>query len=125
MSRVQKFSKELIDLAERISDVDDAARGKRRRGATSTTRWLFLPATGAGLYALVRSNVGSREAKDVVDKAKNRASELPGDLMKAVRQVGQKQTSQKNAGQTAQKASNRTGSRKRQQGSARKATSRT
>jgi hypothetical protein len=126
MSRVQKFSEGMIDLAERIADVDDAARGKRRRGATGTTRWLFLPATGAGLYALVRSNFGSSEAREVMDKAKTRASELPSDLMKTVRQVAQKQTPQRSAGsQPAQKASNRTGDRRRQRASARKTTSRT
>lgn len=125
MSRVQKLSERVIDLAERLSDVDEAARGKRRRGATGTTRWLFLPATGAGLYALVRSNVGSNGAKNVMDKAKTRASELPSDLMKAVRQVAQKQAASKSAGgQTARTASNRTGGRRRQS-AARKTTSRT
>jgi hypothetical protein len=128
MSRVQEFSKGLIDLAERISNVDDAARGKHRRRTTGTTRWLVLPATGAGLYALVRSSLDSNEARDVIDKAKTRASELPSDLMKAVRQVAQteKQTPQRSVGGKAtQTAGSRTGSRRRRQGSARKTTSRT
>jgi hypothetical protein len=48
MANVHKFSEQVIDLAERLADVADAANGKgiRKSGAS---RWLILPAAGAGL----------------------------------------------------------------------------
>jgi hypothetical protein len=60
-----------------------------RRGSFGT-RWLLLPAAGAGLYALATSGAFSRQAKDIMDQAKTRASELPDDLMSGVRQTSQK-----------------------------------
>ena len=53
MADVHKLSERVIDLAERSSAVADAAQGKgvRRRGVP--TRWILLPAAGAGLYALM------------------------------------------------------------------------
>jgi hypothetical protein len=53
-------------------------------------KWLLLPAAGAALYAIVKSDVVTRGAKAVADEAKTRASDLPDDLMKAVRQSSQK-----------------------------------
>jgi hypothetical protein len=82
---VHKFSEQVIDLAERLADIADAASGKgvRKRGAT---RWVVLPAVGAGLYALATSGSLSRQAKGVVNQAKARASDLPDDLLGLVRQ---------------------------------------
>jgi hypothetical protein len=85
MAEVQRFSERVIDLAERLSDMADAAEGRRRRGRGVMTRWLLLPAAGAGIYALARSDAFSRQAKDVVDEAKTRASDLPDDLISRVR----------------------------------------
>ena len=81
----------MTDYAERLSNMADAAEGKRPRGRM--TRWVFLPAAGAAVYALVRSDAFSRQAKGVVDEAKTRASELPDDLVARVRQTQGSQSS--------------------------------
>ena len=89
---VQGFAQRVIDLAERMSDVADAAAGKNRRGPSALTRWLVLPATGAGLYALAKSDFLSKQAKIVVEEARTLASELPDDLVTSVRQASQSPT---------------------------------
>jgi hypothetical protein len=96
MNGIHKFSAQMIDYAERLSDVADAAQGKNHshRHAASTTRWLLLPASGAALYALVKSDAFSRQAKEVIDDAKTRASELPEDLIGLVRQTTERSSSQ-------------------------------
>lgn len=83
MNGVHKLSSHVIDYAERMSAVADAAQGKRQ--PRNLMRWLVLPASGAALYALVRSESFSRSAKEVVGEAKTRASELPEDLVGRVR----------------------------------------
>lgn len=88
MSGIHKFSRQVIDLAERLEDVTDAAQGRGRR-AGGGGRWLLLPAVGAGLYALGTSNAFGRRAKDVVDHAKARAAELPDELLNSVRESSQ------------------------------------
>jgi len=93
MNGVHKFSARVIDYAERLSDVADAAQGKNHRRAGSTTRWLLLPASGAALYALVRSESFSRQAKDAIDDAKTRAAELPEELIGLVRQTTERSSS--------------------------------
>jgi hypothetical protein len=93
MSAIYKFSERVIDLAERLEDVADAAQGKGRRKGGSGTRWLILPAAGAGLYALATNGSFTRQAKDVMDQAKTRASELPDDLMSRIRQPSSKPAS--------------------------------
>ncbi len=86
MAGIQRLSSRVIDYAERAALMADAAEGKgRNRGRM--TRWLLLPASGAALYALVRSDSFSRQAKEVVDEAKTRATELPDDLVARVRQT--------------------------------------
>src|SRR5215208_6321499 len=85
MANVHKFSEQVIDLAERLADVADAANGKGiRKGGAS--RWLILPAAGAGLYALATNGSFTRQAKGVVNEAKTRAADLPDELMGLVRQ---------------------------------------
>jgi hypothetical protein len=59
-------------------------------------KWLILPAAGAGLYALVTSGFFTRQAKEVLDGAKSRASELPDDL---ARRTGDFTDRQKTGGQ--------------------------
>jgi hypothetical protein len=86
MSRIHKFSEQMIDYGERLSKMADAAEGKKRQ-PTKIGRWMFLPAVGAGVYALVRSEYFSRQAKEVVDEAKSRAADLPDDLMTRVQQA--------------------------------------
>jgi hypothetical protein len=98
MAGIHKFSAQVIDYAERLADVADAAQGKHQQAGGTVRRWVLLPASGAALYALLKSDFFSRQAKGVMDEAKTRASELPDDLVARVRQ-------------TAQPASRRTGSR--------------
>jgi hypothetical protein len=113
---VHKFSEQVIELAERLADVADAANGKgvRKGGAT---RWLILPAAGAGLYAFAASGSLTRHAKGVATQAKERASDLPDDLMGLVRQATRTSSSRK----TSSSASN--GSRRRRTSSAARKTS--
>ena len=86
MGTIQKLSSQVIDYAERVSEMADTAQGKHHQRTGPTTRWLLLPASGAALYALMKSDAFSRPAKEVMDEAKARASELPDDLLSMVRQ---------------------------------------
>jgi hypothetical protein len=108
MASVHKFSSQVIDYAERLSDMADAAQGKHHQRLGRTTRWVVLPAAGAALYAVLRSDSFSRQAKDVMDDAKNRASELPEDLVGRVRQ-----TTGRSSTQSGSRASRPTTTRKR------------
>lgn len=94
MAGIQKFSSQVIDYAGRLSDMADAAEGKHPQKTSRATRWLLLPASGAALYALLKSDSFSRQAKGVVDEAKSRASELPEDLITRVRQTSARSSSQ-------------------------------
>jgi hypothetical protein len=85
MEGIHKFSYKVIDYAERLSDVADAAQG-RRRGGRGMVRRLILPASGAALLALVRSDFFARQAKEAIKDARALASDLPDDLMATVRQ---------------------------------------
>lgn len=87
MAVIQRFSTQVIDYAERLSGMADAAEGKRPRRGGMARSLIVLPASGAALYALVRSDFFSRQARDVIDEAKTRASELPDDLMSRVRET--------------------------------------
>jgi hypothetical protein len=80
------MSTQVIDYAERLSNMADAAEGKRRH-TRQTTRWLLLPVSGAAAYAFLKSDFFSRRAKDLVEDARTRAAELPDDLMTRVRQA--------------------------------------
>jgi hypothetical protein len=89
MALVQDFSAAVIDYAERLSNMADAAERKPRRRdeLKSAARWVLLPAVGAGVYVLARSEYLSRRAKGVVDEAKTRAAEIPEDLMTRVHET--------------------------------------
>ena len=84
MAGIQEFSEKVITYATLLSDVADAAQGRRRSGG-SRLRWT---ASGVALLALVRSDFFARQAKEVVNEAKTLASDLPDDLMGVVRQTG-------------------------------------
>ena len=90
MGDVHKFSAYVIDLAERLDGMADAAKGKGTGRGGLRARWLVLPAAGAGLYALATSGSLSRQAKEVMNQAKTRASELPEDLVGRVRETSPK-----------------------------------
>jgi hypothetical protein len=87
MASIHRFSERVIDYAERLADISDAAQRKRRGGTGPLTRWMVLPASGAALYAFARSEFFTRQAKGVLGEAKTIATGLPDDLMTAVRQT--------------------------------------
>ena len=105
MNAVHKFSGQVIDVAERLSDIADAVEGKGRRSSARGARWVLLPAIGAGLYALIRSDFFARQAKGVVDEAKTRAADLPSDLMNAVRETSDERASGNGTGASRRRAS--------------------
>jgi hypothetical protein len=107
MADMNKFSEQVIDLAERFADITDAAQGKGNRKSMGA-RWLIIPAAGAGLYALGASGSFKRSAKKVMSQAKERASELPEDLMNRVQQTsGTTQSRSTNGRQTTRKSTTR------------------
>ena len=118
MTDIHKLSEQVIDYAERTANVADAAQGKGK-GNGLGTRWLILPAAGAALYAFVKSDLFSRGAKVVADEAKSRASELPDDLMKAVRQTSQTTTPPR---RTTSRSRSTSGNQRRRRTSSRRAT---
>jgi hypothetical protein len=87
MADIYKFSDRVVDVGERLADVADAVQGKGSRNGKGGARWLILPAVGAGLYALGTNSSFTRQAKNVMDQAKERASDLPEELMGLVQQA--------------------------------------
>jgi hypothetical protein len=118
MTGIHKISSHVIDYAERMSAMADAAQGRRQpRG--KLTRWLLLPASGAALYAFVRSESFSRGAKGVVDEAKTRASELPEDLVARVRDTTKETSSSRNGGSSITSSGRKSSSTRRRTSSSR------
>ena len=105
MGDIHKFSEHVIDLAERLDGMADAAKGKGTGRGGLRARWLVLPAAGAGLYALASSGSIARQAKEVLNQAKTRASELPEDLVDRVRETSKSASG--NGGQSGRRASTR------------------
>jgi hypothetical protein len=89
MADINKLSEQVIDLAERLADMSDAAKGKGSRRRSTGRQWVVLPVAGAGLYALATSGSFARQARGVMNQAKARASELPDDLLSRIRQTSQ------------------------------------
>jgi hypothetical protein len=117
---VQKFSAQVIDFAERLSNVADAAEGKHRHGGARVTRWLVLPASGAAAYALLKSDYFSRQAKGIVDDARTRALELPEDLLGRVRQATEGASSPNGSQRRSSARSTKTSAGRRRTSSTRK-----
>jgi hypothetical protein len=106
MAQIQKFSEQMIHAAERLADVADAAEGKGRRSHRGGgARWLLLPAAGAGLYALATRGSFQRQAKDVLQQAKDRATELPEELLGRVQQTTSRTNGQTSSSRPARKSS--------------------
>ncbi len=125
MASIQKLSSQVIDYAERVSEIADVAQGKHHHlRAGRTTRWLLLPASGAALYALVKSDSFSRQAKDVMDEAKTRASELPEDLLTRVRQSASSRNGSRSSSSSSSTRSRATGSARKTTGSRKKGSAR-
>jgi hypothetical protein len=120
MADIYKFSDRVIDLGERLADVADAVQGKGSRKGRGGARWLILPAAGAGLYALATNGSFTRQAKSVVNQAKERASDLPEELVGRVQQTtGQTNRRAKNGRQPARKSASRTARQRQKTSSAR------
>jgi hypothetical protein len=116
MAQIQKFSEQMIQAAERLADVADAAEGKGRRSGNGGpgARWLLLPAAGAGLYALVTRGSFQRQAKDVLEQAKERAAELPEELLGRVQQTaGRSGNGRTSSSRLAQRSSSRKSTRRK------------
>jgi hypothetical protein len=122
---VHKFAEQVIDLAERLEGMADAAQGKGIRRGRGGTRWLLLPAAGAGLYALVTNNSFGRHAKGMVEQAKTRASELPDDLMGRVRQTSSSRSGSRAKSQSQSRSGSRRSASSRKKSSARRSTAAT
>jgi hypothetical protein len=126
---VHEFAERLIHLGERLEDVADAVAGKRGRHTRTATQLFLLPAAGAGLYALAKSDFFGQQAKTIVDEAKTVASDLPSDLMNTVRQSSStpsSSTATRNSSTRAKRRTTRSGGQRRRQsapGSKRKARS--
>jgi hypothetical protein len=87
MADIYKFSDRVVDMGERLADVADAVQGKGNRRGGGGVRWLILPAAGVGLFALGTSRSFTRQAKSIFNQAKERASDLPEDLVGRVQQA--------------------------------------
>ena len=114
MAEVKKMSEGLIDMAERIADVVDAAQGRGARKAGTGAKWLILPAAGAGVYALATSSSAfARRTRKLMSQAKDRATDLPdADLFGRVKEVtGTEQKASGSSGRT--QSARRTQTRRR------------
>jgi hypothetical protein len=81
VSDIKKLSDQIVEVGERLGNVADAAQGNTER-AMPRARWLLLPAAGAGIYAMATSGRFTRQAREAVKEARDRASDLPDDLMR-------------------------------------------
>ena len=115
MADIDRFSERLVDLAERFADVTDAAQGRGNRQGGIRPRWFLLPAAAAGMYLLGASGSLRRQAGNVAKQAKDRAADLPDDLMSRVHQATRKPTtsSARSNGRSTKRSTGRTRSRRR------------
>jgi hypothetical protein len=115
MADIDRFSERLVDLAERFADVTDAAQGRGNRQGGIRPRWFLLPAAAAGVYLLGASGSLRRQAGNVAKQAKDRAAELPDDLMSRVHQATRRPTTSgaRSNGRSRTRSTGRTQSRRR------------
>jgi len=115
MADIDRFSERLVDLAERFADVTDAAQGRGNRQGGIRPRWFLLPAAAAGVYLLGASGSLRRQAGNVAKQAKDRAAELPDDLMGRVHQATRRPTTSgaRSNGRSRTRSTRRTQSRRR------------
>jgi hypothetical protein len=113
MADIDRFSDRLVDLAERFADVTDAAQGRGNRQGGIRPRWILLPAAAAGMYLLGASGSLRRQAGNVAKQAKDRAADLPDDLMSRVHQATRRPTTARSNGRSTSGSSRRTRSRRR------------
>ena len=115
MADIDRLSERLVDLAERFADVTDAAQGRGNRQGGIRARWLVVPAAAAGVYMLGASGSLRRQAGNVAKQAKDRASDLPDDLMSRVHRVTRKTPTSRagSNGRSTTRSTSRTRSRSR------------
>jgi len=115
MADMDRFSERLVDLAERFADVTDAAQGRGNRQGGIRARWFVMPAAAAGIYMLGASGSLRRQAGSVAKQAKDRAADLPDDLMSRVHRATRKTTtsSARSNGRSTTKSTTRARSRRR------------
>jgi hypothetical protein len=115
MADMDRFSERLVDLAERLADVTDAAQGRGNRQGGIRARWFVVPAAAAGIYMLGASGSLRRQAGNVAKQAKDRAADLPDDLMSRVHRATRKTTTSgaRSNGRTTTKSTTRARSRRR------------
>ena len=90
MADVNRFSERLIDAAERFADVVDSAQGRgARKNGSGGAKWLLLPVAGAAAYAVVTgSSSVARQTRQLLVRAKDRATDLPdADLLGRVQEA--------------------------------------
>jgi len=115
MADIDRFSERLVDLAERFADVTDAAQGRGNRQGGIRARWFMVPAAAAGVYLLGTSGSLRRQAGNVAKQAKDRASDLPDDLMGRVHRATRKTATSRagSNGRSTTRSTGRTRSRSR------------
>ena len=82
MADLHKLSKQVADVAERLGDVADAARGQRSR-RSGAMRWVVLPLAGAVAYAVAKRGLKG-QGKDVAREARRTPD---SDLLGRVKDV--------------------------------------
>ena len=114
MADIDRLSERLVDLAERFADVTDAAQGRGNRQGIRA-RWFVVPAAAAGVYMLGASGSLRRQAGNVAKQAKDRASDLPDDLMSRVHRATRKTPTSRagSNGRSTTRSTSRTRSRSR------------
>ena len=115
MADMDRFSERLVDLAERFADVTDAAQGRGNRQGGIRARWFVVPAAAAGIYMLGASGSLRRQAGNVAKQAKDRAADLPDDLMTRVHRATRKNPSSgtRSNGRSTTRSTSRARSRRR------------
>jgi hypothetical protein len=87
MADLQKVSKQVTEVAERLADVADAARGQRSR-RSGAMRWMVLPLAGAMAYAAAKRGLkGPAPAEDVAREARRTPEQPDSDLLGRVKEV--------------------------------------
>ena len=115
MADIDRFSERLVDLAERFADVTDAAQGRGNRRGGIRPRWFLVPAAAAGMYLLGANGSLRRQAGNVAKQAKDRAADLPDDLMGRVHKATRRPTTSGagSNGRSTTRSTGRTRSRRR------------
>ena len=85
MADLHELSKQVADVAERLGDVADAARGQRSR-RSGAMRWVVLPLAGAVAYAVAKRGLKG-PAKDVAREARRTPEQPDSDLLGRVQDV--------------------------------------